>query len=506
MTDRHDDESWASEDDELVRQALLSLMDDVSAEPLPEPARIRARAESGSVVDLDSRRRRRSMTVLAGAAAAVMVATGAGLLVVNQSPDTPVATSTSPEPTGTSTSGTAAPSRLTPLGPAEWQTFLGVPVDATEQGEPDTHCFQPADGSDWVSRSARQADGSRIAGQWVGTSAEGTAPLTASVDQSVEECDGWSRDRSMSDSFSGEGTVRAWRASGPDDVTTWWVEVSDGESVSFLSVPESDGNRYTDDDMRTLALGVLGRADLTRPSSTSSTTTPRSSTSTSSSAPPSTSTSTSTSAPTTTSTTSDPTTTSPESSSSSTSGSSTTRPTPPPISPTPPDPSVPVVGTVDGTYFVPPSSWASQTLTGGTPSTGGTLRLEGRITVDSCVSTAADDPIGGVGVRSGPGEDNFFGRQYIFKDKTAQERSERHRSVLASYRTNCSGTGTPEVLGEGRFKMTVGDATTYVAVTRLRSGGTSIIRLNQPKTAPKPLTDSSALKELDRLSGLAARR
>lgn len=505
MTDRHDDESWAPEDDELVRQALLSLMDDVSAEPLPEPSQIRARAESGSVVDLGSRRRRhRSMAVLAGAAAAALVATGAGLLVINQSPDTPVATSTSGQPTSTSTSSTsAAPSRLTTLGPAEWQTFLGIPVDATEQGEPDTHCFQPADETDWVSRSARQSDGSRIAGQWVGTSAEGIGPLTASVDQSVEDCDGWSRDRSMTDTLTGDGTVRAWHASGPGDATAWWVEVSDGDSVSFLSVPESEGHRYTDEDIRRLALGVLGKADLTTPSSTSSTTTPQSSTSTSSSAS---STSTSTSTSSSSSTTSEPTRTTPGSSSSSTSGSSTTRPAPPPISPTPPDTSVPVVGTVDSKYFVPPNSWASQTLTGNEPATGGILDLEGSLTVDSCVSTTSDDPLGGVGVRSGSGEDNFFGRQYIFKDTTAQERSERHDAVLGSYQSNCSGTGVPAALGEGRFKMTVGDATTYVAVTKLRSGGTSIIQLNQPKTAPKPLTDASAKQELDRLSRLAARR
>ncbi|WP_346007591.1 hypothetical protein [Janibacter terrae] len=44
MTDRHDTPR-GPDDDELVRAALMELMDDVGAHPLPEPSAVRARAE-----------------------------------------------------------------------------------------------------------------------------------------------------------------------------------------------------------------------------------------------------------------------------------------------------------------------------------------------------------------------------------------------------------------------------------------------------------------------------
>ena len=58
MTDRHDP-PWDPEDDELVRAALMSLMDDVRDEPLPEPAFIRARAEGATGGEHPSGDRRR---------------------------------------------------------------------------------------------------------------------------------------------------------------------------------------------------------------------------------------------------------------------------------------------------------------------------------------------------------------------------------------------------------------------------------------------------------------
>lgn len=44
MTDRHDTPR-GPDDDELVRAALMELMDDVGAHPLPEPSAVRARAD-----------------------------------------------------------------------------------------------------------------------------------------------------------------------------------------------------------------------------------------------------------------------------------------------------------------------------------------------------------------------------------------------------------------------------------------------------------------------------
>lgn len=495
MTDRHDDESWAPEDDELVRRALMSLMDDVSEEPLPEPAQIRARAEGlaedGQVVQLDARRRRRkAMTVLAGAAAAALVATGAGLLVINQSPDTPVATSTTGQPTSTSSaSSTAAPSRLVALGPAEWQAVLGVPVASTAPGEPSAHCFQPVDGTTWQSRSARQADTSSIAGQWVGTSPEGTGPLTTSVDEAVTDCEGYTRDRSIDDTLPSGGTFRAWHNTDTDGESVWWVEVSDGTSASFLVLPEAADRTFSDTDVRTLARGVLGEVDLTQssPSTTSSGTSSPGTTSA-----PSTSTTTE-SAPTTPS-------------GSSTSGSATTRPTPPPNTPTPPDTSKPVVGEIPSSAFVDPSRWSSQVLTGGRPATGGTLELEGEITIDPCASTDGATKIGGLGIRSGSGPDTFFGRQYILRTDTSSESDQMMSTFIGMYSTDCSGSADTRSIGDSpiaTFALVEGDLTTYVAVVRQSPTSITILHLTTAKTAPAPLTDSTAASELERLAGLA---
>ncbi|MGO4244764.1 hypothetical protein AB4028_12585, partial [Janibacter sp. RAF20_2_2] len=95
MSDAHDDTPWGPEDDARVRGALMSLMDDVAAEPLPEPAFVRARSTAGGAPRDLRRRRRRSFTVIAGLAASALVATGATLLVregVGSTP--PAATST----------------------------------------------------------------------------------------------------------------------------------------------------------------------------------------------------------------------------------------------------------------------------------------------------------------------------------------------------------------------------------------------------------------------------
>jgi len=502
MTERHDD-PWSAEDDELVRRALMSLMDDVSEEPLPEPAQVRARAEGragqGAVVDLASRRRR-SLTVLAGAAAAVLVATGAGLFVVNQDPDTPVATSTSERSTSTSAaSSSAAPSRLTTLGPGEWEAFLGTDVDATVRDEPAAHCFSPDDDSSWVSRSARQPGGALVAGQWVGTSPEGPEPLTASVDRAVGDCEGHTRDRSMSDRLSGDGTVRAWhnRAERGD---VWWVEVTDGTSASFLTVTETEDRTYSEADIRHLARGVLGEVDLTRPtSSTSSTSTSSTSSPTTTPGTPSRSTSTSTS------TTSSPTRTEP--SETPTSSSTTNRPTPPDNSPTPPDIGPPVVGPVPSSSFIPPGRWSSQALTGGERTVGGRLTTEGDgLTIDPCASGDGASAVGGLGIRSGPGEDSFFGRQFVLEHDSARAADRQVTNLTEMYSTDCGGAADTRTIDGSdddvaTFAMTQGDLTTYVAVAKQGSTEVTILHVTTAKTAPRPLTDATAVRELERLVG-----
>lgn len=532
MTDRHDE--WTPEDDERVRRALMSLMDDVSGDPLPEPEEVRARAEkqstAGSVTELGPRRaRRRSKAILAAAAAAALVAAGAGVIVLNQSPGSTTATSTSD---GTSESATtqsiggtsAAPSRLRALGPAEWQSVLGVPVEATEEGEPEGHCFEPAKDTTWESRSARQADGTRVAGQWIGTSPDGTEPLIQSVNQSVTDCADYTEDSSIGDDLASDGAFRAWHHSRSDGSDVWWVEVTDGSSASFLSVPESEGRTYGEDDIRTLARGVLGEVDLTRPPSTSSTS--GTGTSTGSSSP------TSTTGPaepsTSTSTESDPGVTaapsSPSSGGTPTSGSGTaepddptaagepgesgdaTEPTSSTSAPSPLDPAVPARGEVPTSSYVLPSRWSSQILTGGEPAVGGALELEGDpLTMDSCATTAGATDVGGLGIRSGEGDDNFFGRQFILQTSSSDRADQMMSRIVRQYSGNCDGRAQSRALSGGdvdTFAMTQGNLTTYVAVVRQNATTVTVLHVNTAKTAPRPLTDATAQQELSRLAGL----
>ncbi len=531
MTDRHDE--WTPEDDELVRRALQSLMDDVSGDPLPEPSQIRARAEQsgqgtgGTVTDLGPRRRRRSMAVLAGAAAAALVASGAALIVINQSPGSSTATSTSDgdrstEATTRSIGGpSAAPSRLRVLGPAEWQAVLGVPVEATEEGEPEGHCFEPGKDTTWESRSARQSDGTRVAGQWVGTSPDGTKPLIRTVNQSVSDCEGYSQDSSIGDELASDGSFRAWHHTRDEGSDVWWVEVTDGSSASFLSVPEPEGRAYDDDDIRTLARGVLGELDLTRPSSTSSSTgtsTGTDSTTSSTTAPGEGSTSTTT-PPDSTST---PTSTSPGSSSTSgespgegdspTPGDSpTSRPsmpsndTEPSSSTTPsiPDPAVPAIGEVPPGSYLPPSRWSSETLTGGAPAVAGPLEREGGpLTIDPCASTTGASKVGGVGIRSGEGEDNYFGRQFVLENTSSDRADQLESRLVEGYSGDCGEGVDARPLSGNTFVTTQGDLTTYVAVVRQSSTTVSVIQVNTAKTAPRPLTDATASEELTRLARL----
>lgn len=519
MTDRHDE--WAPEDDEAVRRALMSLMGDVADQPLPEPAQIRARAEGradGQVTDLDlHRRRRRSLAFLAGVAAAALVATGAGLLVLNQHPDTPIATSTTDRSTAStvSTGTSAPPSRLRALGPAEWEAVLGVPVEDTVTGEPDEHCFRPAEGSTWQSRSARLADTSRVAGQWIGTSPEGTAPLVRSVDRSITGCEGYSRSSSIDDELADGGSFRAWHNTGAEGPDVWWVEVDDGTSASFLAVPETDGRAYTDQDIRTLARGVLGEVDLARPSTTSSATSTRGTGGTGGTDPGETTTATST-------TTEEPTSSAPGGSptpgepstpggpsdpgGSSTSEDGTTDPSSPTDSPTPPDPTVPAA--VPASAYVRPGSWSSQTLTGGQPTVSSPLALGGATTIDPCASTDGAARAGGLGVRSGE-DDTFFGRQYVLMTDTGHEADQLMSDLVGRYASDCGGAAETRPLSDSSrvdtFALAQGGRTTYVAVVRQSSTSVTILQLTSPRNAPAPLTDATADQELTRLAGLARR-
>lgn len=264
MTDRHDP-PWDPEDDELVRAALMSLMDDVRDEPLPEPAFIRARAEgsrdrehdaTGTVVEL-GRRRRRTFAVVAGVAAAALVATSAALIVVDRPGTAPAGTTTV----------TATDDAITLLDSQEWSAALGLDVTSTRSSaDPQGQCFQTPESGSWDRRVSTLADGRVIAGQWIGTSTTSTDAPTDAVDEAVARCEETytvsSRITEQLPLATGDASYRSWHATGPDGSTYWWVEASRGRTTTFLTVAEVDGMTYSSDQMRNLAKAALGDVDL----------------------------------------------------------------------------------------------------------------------------------------------------------------------------------------------------------------------------------------------------
>ncbi|WP_338748397.1 hypothetical protein [Janibacter alittae] len=489
---RHDDPSWGPDDDELVRAALMSLMDDVSDQPLPEPESIRVRAEGGTdeVTDLAVHRsRRRSFAVLAGAAAAAVVATTAGIYVANQSPDRPVATSSTHEET-TSGSSTAA-SRLTMLSAGTWSAVLDRSVRATTTDTPDGgSCFETTDDASWTRGAPRLADGSVPAVQWIGLPESGSQPPTHAVDDALERCS----DLAITDTTRGTlgdgAAYRGWRLEPATGGSVWWVEVTDGGGLSLLTVPVSDGLRDTGD-VRELARAVVGEADLTRQTSTSTTSDP-----------------TETDTVTATTTAPSPTTTvipPPDPTGTSTGDTAGTGATASPSSSSSSDSPTDVI---DSARFVPADQWASPALTGGAATTSGPLRLEGAPPyIEACITSELEAPVAATGIRSGPGEDNYFGRQYI---ALASDPDAVRSELLAGYSSGaCPGPaigGTSTQLTSNIFRLQHGDLTNYIAVVRIQGRGVSVLELAEAKTAPRALTDSVAVSELTRMSDLAAVR
>lgn len=497
---RHDDPSWGPEDDELVRAALMSLMDDVSARPLPEPESVRARAEGrgtgdgSSVTDLAVHRsRRRSFAFIAGAAAAAVVATTAGLYVANQSPDRPVATSTTQQET-TSSSGSV--SRLTMLGAGSWAAVLDRPVESTTTDAPDgPTCFEPTDDASWSRGAPRLADGGVPAGQWIGVPRPGSEPLAQAVETALDRCSDLTTTDRTRGTLTGGASYRAWLMEEADGTRTWRIEVTDGDGLSFLRVPARGDGGLAPEDIRQLALAVIGEADLTRETSTTQATATATDTATDTTTTPSPETTLIPPLPEDTGTGDDPSTG--ETGTGTTGAPSSSAP-----SSTTPD------GTIDSSRFLPADQWASPALTGGAATTAGPLHLEGAPPyIESCITSELDAPVAATGIRSGPGEANYFGRQYIAVSSDADAvRSE----LLAGYGSGtCPGPaigGSTTQLAPGIFRLQQVELTTYIAVVRMQGQGVSVLHLTEAKTAPEPLTDSVAVSELTRISELAAAR
>lgn len=264
MTDRHDP-PWDPRDDELVRAALMSLMDDVRDQPLPEPAFVRARAEGstdrdhgtpGTVADL-GRRRRRTFAVIAGVAAAALVATSVALIAQDRPGAAPAGTTTV----------TATDDGVALLDSQEWSAALGLDVTSTSSSaDPQGQCFQTPERGSWDRRVSTLVDGRVVAGQWIGTSTASTDAPTAAIDEAVARCEETytvsSRITEQLPLTTGDASYRSWHATGPDGSTYWWVEASRGRTTTFLTVAEVDGMTYSSDEMRNLARAALGDHEL----------------------------------------------------------------------------------------------------------------------------------------------------------------------------------------------------------------------------------------------------
>lgn len=495
MTDRHDT-SWGPDDDQEIRDALMALMDDVTAEPLPEPSFIRARAEGGAdasggkVVDLASRRRR-SFAVIAGVAAAALVATGASLLVWDRDDSVPAATSAS--------SSDLRP--LTMLGAAEWSTALDVDVTSTRDSTETDRCFRiaNADTTTWTRKAASLSDGRVVGGQWIGTAESGSRAPTEASDQAVERCKGrYTTTQKVTEDLPGGATYRAWHAKDTKGAGVWWVEATRGPSTSFLSVAEVDGHTYTSDGMRQLALGALGDVDL------ASAARPDSSVTTSSTSTTAPTTPTTTPAPTTTATA---TATATDSSATTTSSGGSSAPSIPSDSPTPPSMSPTTIGTITGAYFVPVSSWSSETLNGSrqvatSPTSPGTP-------IDGCTTQIRSEHTRGWGLTTVGSDGQPFGYQHVFLEANAKDSDARLRQLTSAYeRSTCAATNggptTVTKVGSDVYRLETGGAARFVTVVRMRSHAVSVLVLDGNALQGKD--DGDLVSELLRLKGIAALR
>ena len=518
MTDHH---RWDPEEEEIVRRALASLREDVDAHPLPEPEVVRA---AGSGLRDIASRRRRAVGIVAGVAAAGLVAVGAGVITWNSSEVAPPASSsTFAGTTSSSAQPVATSGDLVVLGAREWSGGLGRDVSSTvTPQDQDGPCLTPDPRSSWEYRVARLGDGGVAARQWVGADAQHPGRPRASVDEAVDSCTDALSLEEVDSGRLGDGRHRLWHATPEDGPDQWWLEVRRGDQVDFVTVID-DGPNHSAEELRRIGLGVLGEVDLAEvpvESSSSSTTpsgwgspTPRS-----------------TSTPSPRSTEPDeppvladpPTSSSRPSSSSASSPSSpsstsedepeaTQRPTPAPSAAAEPEPREtgsstedpdegghPQVGGVAASNYVPAKRWASPALTGGEPSFQGPVEMEGRSYLSMCTSADSGDRIGAIGIRSGEGDMNYFGRQYVLLTDDA---SDHYAELLEGLASGCTGTGATD-LGNGVYKVGDGDFVEYLGVARIGSGVT-ILHLTEAQTAPGPLTDDVARTELGRLLGLA---
>lgn len=138
-SDDRTDHPWGLDDDDFLRAALMTLGDDVDANPLPEPAWVRAQARRNS--------RRRAAVWAAGIAAAAVAVAAVGFTAVGRNaalerplPGHSSTAPTLPSPTATP-SASAAPVVLTDTAgalpvAAEWQAALAMRRSPTVEDQP----------------------------------------------------------------------------------------------------------------------------------------------------------------------------------------------------------------------------------------------------------------------------------------------------------------------------------------------------------------------------------
>ncbi len=187
--------------------------------------------------------------------------------------------------------------------------------------------------------------------------------------------------------------------------------------------------------------------------------------------------------------------------------------------PSPQDEPMEVAGTLPASAFIPASQWASQTLTGGTPTASGTLELEGDdLQVSDCLDTPAGNlPQGVVGITSGPGDANFIGRQRVERHGAPSSAQGRVESLTGLYDGGCTQgdrtvTSTPGPRpGTWRMETVIDGAdstepfVTWVGVVAAGSDVTTLV-FHQSQEMPEGFSDTDGWQELGRLLDLAAAR
>jgi hypothetical protein len=461
----HDE--WTRADDARVRAALTSLRLDVEATPLPDVRFVKARGMA--------RRRRRFLAVGAAAAAALVVAGTVGYAQLGHPDRKEQALPATDTSASTLASTTVAPPTSPLPDAAEWASSLELPagsvtVTAVTKGggvECGPDLGQPTR-QDEVHMASSPLSGA--AAYWgVSGDVAAAASTTASAVAACQGGPGFAVTRSAATDFPVFSYATTGAGSG------WFVVVEGRSGVALLQLVDpafddvKDG-AYTQAQLQALARMAKVRIDATP-------------------------------APTT-----------------------TAEPEPTSSGPHASNEVMTVTGPAalpSSKLFVASAQWASQGLTGGTPTHDGPGALEGSTAVASCETDEQQAGIGGrvgvVSIRTGSGAAGYLGRQRVQLDDATEPavQAEYVAARLAEarelYGKGCKGANytvkSTKGPSKGTFRLDTvfddGSATLseWVGVTAQRTPGAVSTVVLTKVADPK-----QGFAELDRLLALARQK